>query len=310
MSAQTASVETGRLETNIPARLDRLPWAKFHWMVVIGLGTVWILDGLEVTIVGAIAPRLTESGSGIAITTAQIGTAAAVYVAGACVGALFFGQLTDRFGRKKLFLITLGVYIVATLATAASWTAWFFFLCRFFTGAGIGGEYAAINSAIDELIPARVRGRVDLIINGSYWVGSAAGSAAAILLLDRHCFPSSVGWRISFLLGAVLGLGVLIVRRNVPESPRWLFIHGSEEEAERIVRSIEQGVERETDERLDEPDRPSPSASARRSRSARSRRPPSSATRAAPSSASHCSSARPSLQRRDLQPRHARTRPS
>src|ERR1700760_2655504 len=195
MSAQTASVETGRIETNIPARLDRLPWAKFHWMVVIGLGAVWILDGLEVTIVGAIAPRLTEPGSGIAISTAQIGTAAAVYVAGACVGALFFGQLTDRFGRKKLFLITLGVYILATVATAGAWTAWFFFLCRFFTGAGIGGEYAAINSAIDELIPARVRGRVDLIINGSYWVGSAAGSAAALFLLSS-LFPTDIGWRI------------------------------------------------------------------------------------------------------------------
>jgi MFS family permease len=255
MSSQTASVETGRIETNIPARLDRLPWAKFHWLVVIGLGTVWILDGLEVTIVGAIAPRLTEKGSGLAITTAQIGTAAAVYVAGACTGALFFGQLTDRFGRKKLFLITLGVYIIATLATAASWTAWFFFLCRFLTGAGIGGEYAAINSAIDELIPARVRGRVDLIINGSYWVGSAAGSAVAILLLDKALLSASVGWRISFLLGALLGLGVLFVRRNVPESPRWLFIHGREEEAEAIVRSVETAVERETGERLDEPDR-------------------------------------------------------
>jgi MFS family permease len=254
MSAETASVETGRIETNIPARLDRLPWAKFHWMVVIGLGTVWILDGLEVTIVGAIAPRLTESGSGIAITTAQIGTAAAVYVAGACAGALFFGQLTDRFGRKKLFLLTLGVYILATLATAASWTAWFFFLCRFFTGAGIGGEYAAINSAIDELIPARVRGRVDLIINGSYWVGSAIGSAVAILLLDKALLSASVGWRLAFLLGAVIGLGVLVVRRNVPESPRWLFIHGREEEAEAIVRDIEQAVEKETGERLEQPE--------------------------------------------------------
>jgi MFS family permease len=254
MSAEAASVETGRIETNIPARLDRLPWAKFHWMVVIGLGTVWILDGLEVTIVGAIAPRLTEGGSGIAITTAQIGTAAAVYVAGACAGALFFGQLTDRFGRKKLFLLTLGVYILATLATAASWTAWFFFLCRFFTGAGIGGEYAAINSAIDELIPARVRGRVDLIINGSYWVGSAIGSAVAILLLDKALLSASVGWRLAFLLGAVIGLGVLIVRRNVPESPRWLFIHGREEEAEAIVRDIETAIEKETDERLDKPD--------------------------------------------------------
>jgi MFS family permease len=254
MSAEVARVETGRIETNIPARLDRLPWARFHWLVVIGLGTVWILDGLEVTIVGSIAPRMTESGSGIAITTAQIGTAAAVYVAGACVGALFFGQLTDRFGRKKLFLITLGLYIAATLATAVSWTAWFFFLCRFLTGAGIGGEYSAINSAIDELIPARVRGRVDLIINGSYWVGAAAGSAAAILLLDKTLLSASVGWRLSFLFGAILGLGVLFVRRNVPESPRWLFIHGQEEEAERIVRSIEQGVERETDDHLEEPE--------------------------------------------------------
>jgi MFS family permease len=254
MSAETASAETGRIETNIPARLDRLPWAKFHWMVVIGLGTVWILDGLEVTIVGAIAPRLTEAGSGIAITTAQIGTAAAVYVAGACAGALFFGQLTDRFGRKKLFLLTLGVYIIATLATAASWTAWFFFLCRFFTGAGIGGEYAAINSAIDELIPARVRGRTDLIINGSYWVGAAAGAAVSILLLDKTLLSASVGWRLAFLLGAMIGLGVLFVRRNVPESPRWLFIHGREEEAEAIVRDIEKAVESESDEHLEEPD--------------------------------------------------------
>jgi MFS family permease len=254
MSSETASVETGRIETNIPARLDRLPWAKFHWMVVIGLGTVWILDGLEVTIVGAIAPRLTEPGSGLAITTAQIGTAAAVYVAGACAGALFFGQLTDRFGRKRLFLLTLGVYIIATLATAASWTAWFFFLCRFFTGAGIGGEYAAINSAIDELIPARVRGRVDLIINGSYWAGAAVGSAVAILLLDKALLSASVGWRLAFLLGAVIGLGVLVVRRNVPESPRWLFIHGREEEAEAIVRDIETAVERETEQRLEAPE--------------------------------------------------------
>jgi MFS family permease len=254
MSSQTASVETGRVETNIPARLDRLPWAKFHWLVVIGLGTVWILDGLEVTIVGAIAPRLTEKGSGLAITTAQIGTAAAVYVAGACVGALFFGQLTDRFGRKKLFLLTLGVYILATLATAASWTAWFFFLCRFLTGAGIGGEYAAINSAIDELIPARVRGRVDLIINGSYWVGSAAGAAVSILLLNEALLSASVGWRLAFLLGALLGLAVLFVRRNVPESPRWLFIHGREDEAEAIVRDIEKAVESEADEQLEQPE--------------------------------------------------------
>jgi MFS family permease len=249
-----SGVETGQITTDIPARMDRLPWSRWHWLIVVGLGTVWILDGLEVTIVGSIAPRLTEPGSGIAISTAQIGAAAAFYVGGACLGALFFGQLTDRFGRKKLFLLTLGVYIIATLATAVSWTAWFFFLCRFLTGAGIGGEYAAINSAIDELIPARVRGRVDLIINGSYWLGAAAGSAVAILLLDKSLLSSSVGWRISFLLGAILGLAVLFVRRNVPESPRWLFIHGREEEAESIVRSIEQGVEQEEGERLDEPE--------------------------------------------------------
>ncbi|HET7122195.1 MAG TPA: MFS transporter, partial [Solirubrobacterales bacterium] len=175
-------VQTGTIETEVPARLDRLPWSRFHWMIVIGLGTVWILDGLEVTIVGSIADRLTEGGSGITLDPSQIGTAAAFYVGGACLGALFFGQLTDRLGRKKLFLITLALYIAATIATAFSWTAWYFYAARFFTGAGIGGEYAAINSAIDELIPARVRGRVDLIINGSFWVGSAIGSAFAILL--------------------------------------------------------------------------------------------------------------------------------
>ncbi len=247
----SAHAET--IKTNIPGRLDRLPWSRFHWLVIGGLGTVWILDGLEVTIVGAIAPRLTEKGSGIALTTGSIGTAAAIYVAGACLGALFFGQLTDRFGRKKLFIITLGVYFVATAATAFAWTPWYFYLCRFVTGAGIGGEYSAINSAIDELIPARVRGRVDLIINGSYWVGSIAGSAAAIFFLSS-VFPTDIGWRITFGLGAVLALSIMLVRRSVPESPRWLFIHGREEEAERIVKSIEHGVVEDTGEKLEEVD--------------------------------------------------------
>jgi MFS family permease len=247
------STATGVIETNIPGRLDRLPWARFHWLVVIGLGTVWILDGLEVTIVGSIASRLTEKGSGIDLGAGSIGTAAAVYVAGACCGALFFGQLTDRFGRKKLFILTLGVYILATVATAFAWTAWYFYLCRFFTGAGIGGEYAAINSAIDELIPARVRGRVDLIINGSYWVGSAAGSAAALFFLS-DVFAKDIGWRIAFAVGALLGLTIMVVRRNVPESPRWLFIHGQDEEAERIVTSIERAIEEETGQQLDEVD--------------------------------------------------------
>jgi MFS family permease len=244
---------SGVIETNIPARLDRLPWVRFHWLVVGGLGTVWILDGLEVTIVGSIAARLTQKGSGIALTAGSIGTAAAIYVAGACLGALFFGQLTDRFGRKKLFIITLGVYFVATAATAFAWAPWYFYLCRFFTGAGIGGEYSAINSAIDELIPARVRGRVDLIINGSYWAGSAAGAGAALFFLSS-VFATDIGWRITFGLGAVLALSIMIVRRNVPESPRWLFIHGREDEAERIVKDIEQGIERETGAKLDDPD--------------------------------------------------------
>ncbi|MES1248803.1 MAG: MFS transporter, partial [Actinomycetota bacterium] len=239
------------IETDIPGRLDRLPWSRFHWLVVGGLGTVWILDGLEVTIVGSIASRLTEKGSGIGMNAGSIGTAAAIYVVGACIGALFFGQLTDRFGRKKLFIITLGVYCVATAATAFAWAPWYFYLCRFFTGAGIGGEYSAINSAIDELIPARVRGRVDLIINGSYWVGAAAGAGAALFFLSS-VFPADVGWRITFALGALLSITIMLVRRNVPESPRWLFIHGREEEAERIVREIEQGVERETGERLED----------------------------------------------------------
>ncbi len=246
--------EGATIETRIPARLDRLPWSRFHWMVVIGLGTVWILDGLEVTIVGSIGERLTEKGSGIALDASQIGTAAAFYVAGACLGALFFGQLTDRFGRKKLFLVTLAVYITATVATAFSFAAWYFYAARFFTGAGIGGEYAAINSAIDELIPARVRGRVDLIINGSYWVGAAAGALGAVVLLDTALFAADFGWRLAFGLGAALGVGILLVRRHVPESPRWLFIHGRDEEAEEVVGRIEREVREDTGEELSEPE--------------------------------------------------------
>jgi MFS family permease len=237
------SVAEGRIiETKIPARLDRLPWARWHWMVLIGLGTVWILDGLEVTIVGAISSRLTEDGSGIKITDGQIGQAAAVYVAGACVGALFFGWLADRLGRKKLFLITLAVYLVGTVATAFSGSFLFFAICRFITGAGIGGEYAAINSAIDELIPARVRGTVDLIINGSFWLGTAAGAALSIVLLNENIFAKDFGWRLAFGLGAILGVGILLVRRHVPESPRWMFIHGKSDEADVLVDDIERQV--------------------------------------------------------------------
>jgi MFS family permease len=241
------------IRTDVPARLDRLPWSSFHWRIVFGLGTVWILDGLEVTIVGAVASRLTEPGSGINLSSADIGTAAAIYVAGACLGALIFGQLTDRYGRKRLFLVTLGIYILATVATAFAFAPWYLFLARFLTGMGIGGEYAAINSAIDELIPARNRGQVDLTINGSYWVGAALGSVTALVLLDTSYLAADVGWRLAFGLGALLGLGILLVRRNVPESPRWLFIHGHEDEAERIVDRIEAEVRAETGKELPPP---------------------------------------------------------
>lgn len=244
---------TATITTQVPARLDRLPWSRFHWRVVIGLGGVWILDGLEVTMVGNVAARLIEPGSGIAITAAQIGAAAAFYIAGACGGALLFGQLTDRFGRRKLFIVTLAIYLAATVATAFSFAPWYFFGARFFAGAGIGGEYAAINSAIDELIPARVRGRVDLAINGSYWLGSALGAAGALVFLNTAIFPIGVGWRLAFLVGAAFGLAVLVVRRSVPESPRWLFIHGRHEEAERIVDAIEDDVEREMRAPLPDP---------------------------------------------------------
>ena len=237
------------IESNIPARLDRLPWSRWHWMILIGLGTVWILDGLEVTIVGAVAARIAEDGSGADLSTYQVAVGGTFYVIGACLGALFFGWLTDRLGRKKLFMISLGVYLVGTVLTAFTEAAWYFWLCRFITGAGIGGEYAAINSAIDELIPARVRGRVDLIINGSFWAGAALGGALSVFLLS-DAFATDVGWRLAFGLGAVLGVCILIVRRLVPESPRWLSIHGRHEEAERIVADIERKVEEQTGEPL------------------------------------------------------------
>jgi MFS family permease len=243
-------VETGRITTDIPARMDRLPWARWHWLIVIGLGTVWILDGIEVTIVGSLSDALKSPSTGLGLSSSDIGLAGAVYVAGACIGALFFGQLTDRFGRKKLFMVTLGVYLVGTVLTAFSMNPMWYFACRFITGAGIGGEYAAINSAIDELIPAKYRGRIDIAINGSFWVGAAAGALLTIPLTDPTIVHPELGWRGAFALGAVLALGVLLVRRNVPESPRWLFIHGREEEAETIVRDIEGTVEEETGKRL------------------------------------------------------------
>jgi MFS family permease len=248
---RTPGVRLETIETDVPARLDRLPWSRWHWMVLVGLGTVWILDGLEVTIVGSLSGRLTEPGSGLELTAGQIGLAASIYVLGAVTGSLVFGWLTDRFGRRRLFMVTLTLYLCATVLTAFSFAPWWFFLMRFFTGAGIGGEYSAINSAIDELIPARVRGTVDLIVNGSYWVGAAAGAALTIVLLNPNIFPTNVGWRIAFGLGALLGLCILLVRRNLPESPRWLFIHGRDEQAEQLVADIEDQVRAETGEDLE-----------------------------------------------------------
>ncbi|MEU0430997.1 MFS transporter [Streptomyces sp. NPDC006290] len=254
-SPASTPAATGTVTTNVPARLDRLPWSRWHWMIVIGLGTVWILDGLEVTTVGNIAGRLSEEGSGLTISAAQVtGIAAALYVAGACAGALFFGWLTDRYGRKKLFMVTLVVYLSATALTGLSFDAWWFFTFRFLTGFGIGGEYAAINSAIDELIPARFRGRVDLIINGSYWLGAIGGALLSIVMLNTDIFPKDLGWRLTFGLGVVLGLVVLLVRRHVPESPRWQFIHGHGEAAEGLVTSVEREIEEEKGEPLTPPE--------------------------------------------------------
>ncbi|MEU8465574.1 MFS transporter [Streptomyces sp. NPDC029003] len=253
---EPAATKSRTVTTRVPARLDRLPWSRWHWMIVIGLGTVWILDGLEVTIVGTIASRLSEDGSGLAISDAQVtGLAAALYVAGACSGALFFGRLTDLYGRKRLFLVTLAVYLAATALTAVSFSAWWFFLFRFLTGFGIGGEYAAINSAIDELIPSKYRGRVDLIINGSFWLGAVAGALLSVVALNTDIFPPSVGWRLTFALGVVLGLVILVVRRHVPESPRWMLIHGRAEEAEELVADVERRVEAEKGTPLPEAER-------------------------------------------------------
>jgi MFS family permease len=232
------AIERETFRTDVPARLDRLPWGRWHWRVVTALGVTWIIDGLEVTLVGAISGVLEDPRS-LHFSSEQVGLLGSAYLVGAVLGALFFGYLTDRIGRKKLFTVTLGLYLVAAFLTAFSWNFWSFAVFRFFTGAGIGGEYSAINSAIDELIPARVRGRVDLAINGSYWVGAAVGSLATVVLLDPNILPLDLGWRLGFGIGATLGLVVIFFRHHVPESPRWLVTHGHREEAERVVEEVE-----------------------------------------------------------------------
>jgi MFS family permease len=229
------------IESYVPARLDALPWSSWHWLIVVSLGATWILDGLEVTLAGALGGVLTLPET-LGLTPARVGATATCYLAGAVLGALLFGYGTDRFGRKKLFFITVAVYLIGTALSAFSWNFWSYAFFRAVTGAGIGGEYAAINSAIDELIPARVRGRVDLIINGSYWVGAALGAAATLVLLDPRRIPIWLGWRFAFGIGAMLGLIVIFFRRWIPESPRWLMIHGRNPEAEDIVGGVERRI--------------------------------------------------------------------
>jgi MFS family permease len=238
----SGSAGTQTVESQVPARMDRLPFSRWHWLVIAALGITWILDGLEVTMVGNVAAVLTDPQAGLGLSEGQVGLAGGIYIAGACSGALFFSYLTDRYGRKKLFLITLSIYLFFTVLTAFSWNFWSFALFRFFTGAGIGGEYSAIYSAIDELIPARIRGQVALAISGSYWAGAALGSLMAVALLSEILVPVFYGWRLAFGVGAVLGLGVLLIRRYVPESPRWLATHGRNDEAERVAGHIEDQV--------------------------------------------------------------------
>jgi MFS family permease len=223
--------------TDIPSRLDALPWSRFHWLVVTALGATWILDGLEVTVVGSLGAALTHSS--LRLSETDIGLTGSAYVAGAVLGALFFGWLTDRLGRKRLFSITLNVYLVATIATGLSWDFWSFALFRFLTGAGIGGEYSAINSAVQEFVPARFRGQTDLIVNGSFWIGAALGALGSLVVLNPQLFAPDLGWRLAFIIGGALATIILYLRRFVPESPRWLMTHGRVEEAEVVMAEIE-----------------------------------------------------------------------
>lgn len=232
----------GPIRSSVPARLDRLPWTGFHWRVVIALGITWVLDGVEITIAGTIADRLRDQDS-LGFSSSQVGLAASLYLLGEVFGALVFGRLTDKLGRRKLFVATLGVYLLGNTLTAFSMNFWFFAATRFIAGAGIGGEYAAINSAIDELIPARYRGRTDLAVNGTYWLGAMIGAAANLAFLNEDIFGVDLGWRIALLIGPLIGVMIWPLRRHLPESPRWLLTHGRADEAERIVGEIERDIE-------------------------------------------------------------------
>jgi MFS family permease len=240
---QKTETQVDVIETRAPARLDRLPWGRFHSLVVAALGVTWVLDGLEVTLTGSIAGAL-EASPVLHFSDSQIGLASSFYLVGAVIGALFFGWLTDRLGRKILFFVTLGIYLLSAAATAFAWDAASFYAFRFLTGAGVGGEYSAVNSTIQEMIPARYRGWIDLGVNGSFWLGGALGAMGAIVLLDPAFVDPELGWRISFLMGAILGLPIFFVRRWLPESPRWLVIHGRAADADRIVDSVEANLRR------------------------------------------------------------------
>jgi MFS family permease len=233
--------ESRTIETDVPARMDRLPWSGWHRKIIAALGTSWMLDGLQVTLAGSLAGILEDKRT-LGLTDPQVAQGASAYLAGAVTGAILFGYLTDRLGRRKLFLVTLSIYSLATAATALSWNFPVFALFRFITGLGIGGEYAAINSAVDELIPGKVRGTVDLVVNATFWVGAAVGSLASVMLMNGNLLSTNVGWRVAFTIGALLGLGVLYLRLSVPESPRWLMLRGREREANTVVCAIESDV--------------------------------------------------------------------
>ena len=237
-SAIDAAVEQKTIRTRIPARLDAVSWGRFHTLVIAALGITWILDGLEVTFAGLISGAL-KADPTLHFSDTDVGLGNSLYLAGAVIGALGFGWATDRLGRRRLFFATLGLYLVATAATAFSWNLWSFALFRFLTGCGIGGEYSAVNSTIQEFIPARFRGRTDLAINGSFWIGGAIGAAASLVFLDPAIIPAQYGWRMVFFVGAILSLGIIFLRTFIPESPRWLVIHGREAEAEAVMDDIE-----------------------------------------------------------------------